>query len=127
MRSISLEEMESTEFLDLMDGKYNGQLHKNEKIPHGEGYMMYTNGDTYRGSFRFGRRYGKGKLSLKNGVYYTGNFKKNLYDGFGKIIYSDGTNYEGGFKKGLKDGKGSFENRYGEIKDGLWQSNFFVA
>ena len=43
-----------------------------EGCPHGEGVLVYPNGEKYTGSFKFKKREGFGKYELHNGDEYEG-------------------------------------------------------
>lgn len=54
----------------ILDGglKYSGKLLNG--IPHGLGKLVWPNGDTYEGNFKFGKRNGVGKRTNVDGSEY---------------------------------------------------------
>lgn len=67
------------------------ELNKDIKIPHGEGIKFYKNGNAkYYGTFFNGKYHGNGKLVYENGDYYIGQFRNGLIHGEGKEYYFDG-------------------------------------
>jgi hypothetical protein len=75
--------------------------------PHGKGWMVYENGDTYAGSFRQGRRHGRGCQSFRDGRQYEGRFASDLAeDPCGQMTWKDGAIYVGTFTGGERTGQG---------------------
>ena len=55
----SEEEFVTTDVIDGFGGEYEGERNPDEER-HGQGKATYTNGDTYEGEFKFGKRDGPG-------------------------------------------------------------------
>jgi hypothetical protein len=99
-------------------GKYSGESIQS-KLPHGNGEIIYSNGDKYTGEWKFGLYDGKGfKLNFKNkGISngkingteeycYEGEFKKDNFEGFGRFTWPNLDFYEGEWKNNNMNGKG---------------------
>lgn len=113
-------------------GVYTGPKDAATGKPHGQGKLVFANGDVYEGSFVQGEMTGNGKLTMEDGscftgsfvngkihgngsfVYangdkYVGDFAEDSFHGQGKYVSASGTCYEGAFERGLRHGKGSFK------------------
>jgi hypothetical protein len=75
----------------LPGGVYIGKLLRG--VPHGEGEMIYSNGDRYTGRFQNSLRDGKGADVFANGDSYVGDHVRDKRDGSGEYIWSDGNRY----------------------------------
>ena len=77
-----------------------------EGCPHGEGVKVYSSGDKYIGSFKFGKREGFGKIQspLHNGNVYEGQFKNGVRDGKGIYRWKNGKVYKGYWKNDKIEG-----------------------
>ncbi|KAL8720643.1 MAG: hypothetical protein Q9225_002513, partial [Loekoesia sp. 1 TL-2023] len=74
---------------------------------HGQGTMIYTNGDAYVGNWVANQKSGHGTMAYASGDTYTGEWAQNEREGHGKMVYGKTNNvYEGGWKKGRRHGKG---------------------
>ncbi|KAL8706604.1 MAG: hypothetical protein Q9201_000351 [Fulgogasparrea decipioides] len=74
---------------------------------HGDGTMIYSNGDAYMGNWVSGFRSGHGTMAYTSGDTYIGNWASDKHEGHGKMVYGKTNNvYEGGWKKGRRHGKG---------------------
>jgi len=74
---------------------------------HGEGRMLYPNGDVYDGEFFEDKRKGVGLLRFANGDSYEGQFDEDAMHGNGTLSFADGVVYEGRMRANLKDGPGT--------------------
>jgi hypothetical protein len=87
----------------------------------GQGQLSWSNGDVYKGEWRFDLYHGRGVFTLaKKGEIFEGVFAQGQYSQ-GKYTYASGDVYEGQFKQGLRSGRGTY--RYagsGEVYDGQW-------
>jgi hypothetical protein len=115
---LGLEGMENARYED-------GFLYFNGKMK----YRTYADQleDTYTGEFKNRKRHGNGILIFKNGDEYTGKFKDNEMDGLGKMIYANGDIYDGEWSNGKPNGygkmfykKGGNGGNPGDIYDGEW-------
>ena len=85
---------------------YEGQMQDN--LYHGQGHLIYLNGDEYTGSFRQGCREGEGKMVYQNGNVYEGSWHKGKHEGQGVYTEKRTANvYKGTFKDGKKHGEGT--------------------
>ena len=79
-----------------------------DAVFHGEGKLIYTNGDEYNGLFSHGRKEGTGVYNSKStGDDYHGGWKEDLFDGDCKIAFGTETNRNpvniGAFKLGINN------------------------
>lgn len=90
---------------------------------HGEGKLLWQNGDRVEGQFAQGMLNGKAEFWGVNGSHYIGEYKNGLFDGLGTLSYQNGSVYEGEFKQGNPHGKGklSFED------GGVYEGEFAIA
>jgi hypothetical protein len=66
---------------------------------HGQGIMVYKNGNQYIGSYLNGEKAGKGKwISISSNLIYEGNFEHGMKNGEGIITYKNGAKVKGRFK-----------------------------
>ena len=113
------------------EAKYNGSWQNG--VPHGNGVVIFENGDILKGTFENGLN-GTVCWKYKKGIQYDGTIKNGQPSGHGKMsVQKDGfVSYEGEFENGNRCGKGVHYlrsgNRYeGEFKDGTYhgQGTFF--
>ena len=78
---------------------------------HGEGKLVWTNGDTYTGDFYEDKITGYGTFSFACGDVYEGDLIDGMKEGSGKYYSSDGSEYEGEFKNDMRHGKGQAHSR----------------
>jgi hypothetical protein len=71
------------------DKTYNGQIWPEKNNPHGNGMMIWNNGDVYDGKWHIGRRHGMGTMKWHNGRSYTGNWNKGKMNGVGSLRYAN--------------------------------------
>lgn len=119
--------------------------------PHGEGLVVLADGSFYQGNFENGFIKGKGRGYDKNSeILYDGEWDKGLPNGDGKAIWDNFQEYRGSWHNGMKSGSGVWKNlksgdRYegeffedkfhgegtyfeksGVIKSGLFQNDEYV-
>lgn len=71
---------------------YKGEMFKGRK--HGKGYLKITNGDTYEGAFKDGKRDGYGVLQQANKQStYKGDWQADGRHGHGEQHWQDGARY----------------------------------
>lgn len=92
---------------EYRDGTYKGN-YKNGKM-HGQGTILFKNGNKYVGNFVDGHMNGKGTFTYADGDKYVGDFKDDLMHGKGKLTFSDGGSYEGDFRNDNAEGYGTFK------------------
>ncbi len=106
---------------------YVGELMDGRK--HGNGTIIWKNGDKYVGEWQNGSRTGKGTYYFKSGQKYVGDFLNNKKNGHGLLTYPENdpngqVSYDGEWKEDLKSGTGTFlwksgDKYVGEYQDGL--------
>jgi len=90
---------------------------------HGQGTLIWKNGDKYEGDFWHSEMHGFGTFSYNDGSKYIGEFKNNFKEGKGTFIWSNGDKYEGQFWKDKKEGLGLLSYKNGDKYDGEWRKN----
>jgi hypothetical protein len=85
---------------------YQGSALKHRKLYHGEGHLIYTNGDEYKGSFAHGLPSGKGTMIYAaSGNTYDGDWIEGKHHGQGTYKeLATGNVFEGGWKEGKRSG-----------------------
>jgi len=97
---------------------------------HGEGEMVWSNGDTYTGAFFKDCRQGHGVLTFSSrdpsqtdGGEYVGDWKANQMHGSGTRRYPNSDVYMGEYVNGKRDGEGRFYYANGDLYWGDWKEN----
>ena len=103
---------------DTSTGKYKGEFENGKK--HGQGTLIFLNGDSYEGQFSNGLEHGKGVFKFANGDMHVGKYSNGLEHGKGVEIYADGESYTGKFSNGEANGKGIYTFTNGDIHSGLF-------
>lgn len=111
------------------DGSYYTGERDGKGRRHGNGLMVFANGDRYEGDWKKGDIEGEGTFTYATAGYsYTGHFKKGVVQGHGTfrfnngnvmegdwtsmgtgtgyLLFADGTRYDGPFVNGAPQGKG---------------------
>ena len=86
----------SFEFYDESEnfiGEYIGEWKSNKR--HGNGSMIYANGNKYIGEWKDGKFSGLGKLNLSNGNFFEGKYENGRRNGYGAYNYSSGKKTSG--------------------------------
>lgn len=87
----------------------------------GEGTISYSDGSSYKGSFKNGMFHGQGRMTWEGGDSFEGKWENDDYSD-GLFTYGDGSTYRGTFKMRYYNGKGvqvKYERKWdGEWKDG---------
>lgn len=102
------------------DGTYTGYMVTG--TPHGQGKMVWDNGNVYEGNWKDGLINGQGKMVWNNGDLYEGNWKDGQYNGQGKVQWSNGDVYEGEWQNGLYHGQGKLRWKDGNTYEGAFQN-----
>jgi hypothetical protein len=89
---------------DGSEYQYTGLCQNGE--PHGKGWKVWADGDSYKGTFRQGLREGRGFHKYANGAWYEGEWRSDKKDGEGKMVLPNGDSYEGTFCNDMRDGRG---------------------
>jgi hypothetical protein len=113
---------------------------------HGEGEMIWSNGDVYRGAFVCDFRQGHGTISFANapqhstpsstqqqqqqpqplpsdGGEYVGDWSQDQMHGSGTRRFPNGDVYMGEYNRGFRHGQGRFYYANGDLYWGAWQNN----
>lgn len=67
---------------------------------HGEGVMVYENGDVYEGEWKNDLHHGFGIFTYANGAVYFGHWENGVHHGQGRFTSAEGTGVEGYFENG---------------------------
>jgi hypothetical protein len=86
------------------DKTYDGQIWPEKNKPHGNGMMIWNNGDVYHGKWQYGKMSGWGTMTWHNGTSYTGNWRNDKKNGFGSLHYADGKIAKGIWRDGNPTG-----------------------
>ncbi len=92
----------------------------------GQGKMIYANGRTYEGNWKFGKRNGYGILRYKSGnIEYEGEWKEDKRHGQGTSYGIIGNKYVGNFANDSKFGKGVSYTSSGDSTVAVWRSGYY--
>lgn len=123
--------------------EYTGEFHRDFNR-HGEGTMLYYNGDIYEGTWNenvrsgFGKlrcssgeefeghwlddeRHGRGLVRYVDGSTFKGVFEHNKRQGPGILRFSNGDEYAGSFIDNSMTGEGVMRYRNGDVYEGMWK------
>jgi hypothetical protein len=103
---------------DTSTGKYKGEFENGKK--HGQGTLIFLNGDSYEGEFENGKKHGQGTLIFLNGDSYEGQFSNGLEHGKGVFKFANGDMHVGKYSNGEANGKGIYTFTNGDIHSGLF-------
>jgi len=87
----------------------------------GTGIFHFSDGTTYKGQWKDGKREGQGFFSLPNGTTYEGQWKNDKIEGHGAVTYPGGEKYVGELKNGRREGEGTFSFPNGAKYVGKWR------
>eukprot|EP00884_Botryococcus_braunii_P012081 jgi/Botrbrau1/20874/Bobra.0135s0009.1 len=106
-------------------GVYTGEWVNDRR--HGNGTMVFDNGDKYEGNFVSNKFDGRGDFwKYTCGRYtlvYRGEWKKGLRHGVGEQYCEMGDIYQGAFINGVCHGMGRCVYASGEVYQGQWQAD----
>jgi hypothetical protein len=85
---------------------------------HGNGKLVWDNGDVYEGDFVDSYRAGTGIYSFADGDVYEGDFVDDFFSGKGKFTFADGDVFEGEYKEGKRNGLGKWSFANGDTFEG---------
>jgi len=100
-------------------GRYEGSWHVGSRCPHRQGSMLYIDGETYDGKWKFGVRRGWGAATYPDGSTYEGSWKNDEFSGKGKFVASNGDRYMGSWEQGMRHGRGAYIWENGNTYDGI--------
>jgi len=89
---------------------------------HGQGTMIWPNGDEYVGEWKDDRMDGQGTMTWANGDVYEGEWKEDIMNGQGAYIWANGDEYTGQWKDGVQDGQGTFTSADGDVNSGVFSN-----
>ncbi|PRP86936.1 MORN repeat variant family protein [Planoprotostelium fungivorum] len=78
-------------------------------LAHGTGTFVASNGETYVGQWKMGKRDGKGIKVWDDGREYTGDWSNNRRTGYGILTWKNGDVYMGEMNYGFQQGWGMFK------------------
>ena len=106
-------------------GVYSGEMLFG--LPHGQGSVIYPNGDTYSGHWSIGKYSNHGKYRCREGTTwgdeYAGEYRDGMYHGMGIYKHSHGGVYNGYFAKECKQGPYYYTFPDGKSMFGLYSDN----
>lgn len=110
----------------LEDGSIRDGSWKSDEFDGPKCKEITSDGYTYEGDIKSGKRHGEGVLKMPDQSIYTGQFKEGDIWGKGKMEWNKGSNtrkYDGDWKKGKMDGKGHYKwddgrEYFGEYRGG---------
>ena len=102
--------------INYEDAYYEGELNAAGE-PHGNGKMVWDNGDTYEGSFVNGVRQGYGEFYLASGASYFGEFLNDTCTGAGTFFSADNNTIVKGTFDNLKLIDGMYHQSIDEFDD----------
>ncbi|MFT6300361.1 MAG: hypothetical protein ACJA2R_000365 [Saprospiraceae bacterium] len=83
---------------DTSTGKYKGEFENGKK--HGQGTLIFLNGDSYEGQFSNGLEHGKGVFKFANGDMHVGKYSNGEANGKGIYTFTNGDIHSGLFCAG---------------------------
>ena len=90
---------------EIFEGRFNGF-----NIEDGHFKLLFTNGEYYEGSFKFGQRNANGQHYYRNGDFYDGEWQNDRRIGRGKVIFRDGGKLTAMFIEDKADGYAEMED-----------------
>jgi hypothetical protein len=125
-------------------GSYEGFLNAAGQR-HGQGKLVYANGDVYEGSWELDVRSGEGTMQYADGSCYTGSWERDMACGQGKMTFSPSAEmplspsktlrggdsqppqravaaYEGSWDNGERHGAGTITYCDGSTLEGAWEA-----
>ena len=82
-RTTSVQSVRNSEGSSYVGGTRDGRRH-------GQGTYTFANGDVYIGEFRDGQRHGQGTYTFANGIVYVGEYRDDKRNGQGAYTYTNG-------------------------------------
>ena len=108
-------------------GEYFGQMNSRGQ-KHGNGKILYDNGNEYDGQWKNNKRDGKGTTRYASGNVYIGMWKVGKRHGFGVFhIEKSGDIYRGNWSGGIKSGPGVYEYADGELDVSFYSNDIRVG
>jgi hypothetical protein len=89
--------------------------------------QTYTNGDSYYGQLKDGKRSGYGTYKHKDGGVYEGYFSDGTYNGTGTYTFKNGDYFVGNYLNGKRQGNGKFFDSKGKLlSEGTYANDVLV-
>ena len=110
-----------TQVITGSNARYEGEV-RNGK-PHGQGTIVWNDGDRYEGEFVDGNRTGQGTYTWSSGNRYNGGWQNGEHHGRGTKTWTDGRQYEGDWQAGKQHGRGLWIGADGAYYEGDWQAS----
>ena len=86
----------------------------------GTGKVEFSDGRSYQGALKNGRKLGAGTHVWADGLRYEGNWVDDVQTGRGKLVFVNGDSYEGDFVANERTGQGVFQQKSGNTYTGQW-------
>ena len=104
------------------DAVYRGAftLDAQTGVVSGNGRVEFTDGRSYQGQLKNGRKTGLGTHVWADGLRYEGNWVEDVQTGRGKLFFVNGDTYEGDFVANERTGQGVFRQKSGNTYTGQW-------
>ena len=104
------------------DAVYRGAftLDAQTGVVSGNGRVEFTDGRSYQGQLKNGRKTGLGTHIWADGLRYEGNWVEDVQTGRGKLLFVNGDTYEGDFVANERTGQGVFRQKSGNTYTGQW-------
>jgi len=99
------------------EDSYEGQLE--DHMCHGEGKMVYTNGNVFDGRWKRGKPI-DGTCPYANDDTFTDQWKNDLRHSKGNFMFASGDTYEGQCRNGKRNDKGTYTFVNGGKYEGAW-------
>jgi hypothetical protein len=109
----------------VTNGEYTGHWLGGER--HGEGIMLWDDGDTYEGQFVHDKRNGQGKYTYVSGNVYEGSWVDDKKHGHGTYLWTSGSKYTGEYKDDKKHGVGLMVRSNGNRQEGNFEKDRFMG
>mmetsp|Transcript_29922 Transcript_29922/g.67539 ORF Transcript_29922/g.67539 Transcript_29922/m.67539 type:complete len:593 (-) Transcript_29922:41-1819(-) len=90
---------------------------------HGDGELLWANGDKYVGDFKNGYIDGRGTISFHDGTEYHGQWRSNKFHGEGTRRFKNGNIYNGNYANGKRQGQGKCYFANGDMYVGDWKND----
>lgn len=104
------------------DAVYRGAftLDAQSGVISGTGRVEFTDGSSYQGALKNGRKNGVGIHTWADGLRYVGDWVDDVQTGRGKLVFVNGDSYEGDFVASERTGQGVFRQKSGNTYTGQW-------
>ncbi len=104
------------------DAVYRGAFASDPKtgVISGNGKIEFTDGRSYQGNLKNGRKTGVGTHRWADGLRYEGDWVDDVQTGRGKLVFVNGDSYDGDFVANERTGQGVFRQQSGNTYTGQW-------